>query len=102
MLDFEVFVFVYGLAGIVVWKLLSAKINMRGLLKDKSQPSRVSPERVQLLISAIAVSIGYIRNSATLQQGNFPHVDPGWLFLFGGSSLIYSARKVFERLHGAK
>jgi hypothetical protein len=102
MLEFEILFFVYGLAAIVLWKLLSAKINMRGLLKDKSQPSRISPERVQLLISTIVISIGYIRNSASMHDATFRQVDSGLLFLFGGSSLIYSARKVFERFHGAR
>lgn len=75
---------------------------MRGLLQDKSLPSRMSPERVQLLISTIAVSIGYLRDSSVLERGTVPQVDSGWLYLFGGSSLIYSARKFFERLYGTK
>jgi hypothetical protein len=102
ILEFESALFVYGLAAIVAWKVLRARINMRGLLMDKSRPSRISPERVQLLISTIAVCVGYLHDSSTLQHGNFPEVDSGWLFFFGGSSLIYSARKVFERFHGAK
>src|ERR1700721_503766 len=102
IIDFVSALFVYGLSAIIVWKLLRARINMRGLLKDKPQPSRISPERVQLLISTTAVCVGYLRNSSALQHGNFPQVDSGWLFFFGGSSLIYSARKVFERFHSAK
>jgi hypothetical protein len=102
ILEVESGLFVYGLATIVIWKILRARINMRGLLMDKSRPSQISPARIQLLISTIAVCVGYLQDSSALQQGNFPQVDSGWLFFFGGSSLIYSARKVFERFHGPK
>jgi hypothetical protein len=97
ILGLETSVFVYGLALIVAWKLLTSRINIRGLLANKSRPSQISPGRVQLLISTMMVAIGYLRNTAALEHGSFPQVGAGWLYLFGGSSLIYSARKAFEQ-----
>jgi hypothetical protein len=97
ILELDASIFVYGLALIVCWKMLTYKINMRGLLADKSQPSHISPERVQLLISTFVLAIQYVRESTASQDDSLPMISAGWLYLFGGSSLIYSVRKGVEK-----
>jgi hypothetical protein len=96
ILGLEASIFVYALAAIVASKLLNSTINMRGLLSDKSQPSRISPERVQLLLATISLSIQYVHVAATSPNGSFPKLGSGWLYLFGGSSSIYAVRKAVE------
>lgn len=98
ILDLEALVFVFALALLVAWKLLTAQINMSGLFMDKSRPDRFSPERAQLLISTLAVCADVIRNVSISQEGvSFSQIGSGWLALLGGSSAIYSARKIVER-----
>jgi len=99
ILDFEALLFVYALAAIVVWKLFTAKINTSGLIMDKTRPNRVSPERVQLLISTLIICSGLIRNISISAHEPIPQVGSGWVALFGGSSAIYSVRKIFERFN---
>jgi hypothetical protein len=96
-LEVVALVFVYGLALIVGLKLLTGAINLRGLLADKSRPSQISPERVQLLISTIVLAIQYARGMTAVSAGALPKVGVGSLYLLTGSGLIYTARKLFER-----
>jgi hypothetical protein len=97
IIELDAYIIVYGLALIVALKLLNSSINMRGLLIDKSHPSRVSPARVQLLIATISLSAQYVHAASTSLDGSFPKLGSGWLYLFGGSSAIYVVRKAFER-----
>jgi hypothetical protein len=96
LLDLEASIFVYGLLVLVVLKLLNSTINIRGLLVDKSQPSRVSVERVQLLLATIAFSIQYVRAASASHDGSLPKLGSEWLYLLGGSSTIYAVRKAVE------
>ena|ERR1700693_4799225 len=96
LLDLETSIFVYGLLVIVVLKLLNSTINIRGLLVDKSRPSQVSAERVQLLLATIAFSIQYVRSASASHDGSLPKLGPEWLYLLGGSSTIYAVRKAVE------
>jgi hypothetical protein len=96
IIEIEAYIVVYGLALIVALKLLNSSINMHGLLIDKSQPSRVSPERIQLLIATISLSTQYLHAALVSQGDSLPTVGSGWLYLFGGSSAIYAVRKAVE------
>jgi hypothetical protein len=91
-------VFVYGLVLIVGWKLLTGRINLRGLLAGKSRPSQISPERVQLLVSTIVLALQYARGMGVASADTLPKVGPGSLYLLAASGVIYTARKLFERL----
>jgi len=95
VLSVESRLFVYGLGLLLAMKLLTGRINLHGLLVDKAKPQNVSAERVQLLIVTIAVVTQFIRASAS--GGSGPRLEPGWFYLFGGSTLVYTARKVLER-----
>lgn len=97
IIELDAYLFVYGLAVIVALKLLSSSVNMRGLLANKSDPSKVSPERVQLLLTTISLSVQYVHAASTSQDGSFPKLAPAWLYLFGGSSAIYAVGKAVER-----
>jgi hypothetical protein len=98
ILDLEVSAFVYALIFIVGYGLLTSRINTQGLLLDKLGSGGTRPERVQLLLATIALSVKYISDVARANNGAFPSLGSGWLYLFGSSSGIYLARKLYERL----
>ncbi len=97
ILGLDGYILVYGSAFVVASKLLNSTINMRGLLADKSRPAEFSPERAQLLVSTIAVTVRYLHATSLSEEGSFPKIGTGWLYLFGASSVIYGVRKIVER-----
>lgn len=95
ILGLEAAGFVYVLAFLVAYSLLTARINLRGLLLDKSGSGRVRPERLQLLLSTIAFAAKYVNDSSTSTTA-LPHIDFTYLYLLGGSHGIYISRKLYE------
>jgi hypothetical protein len=100
VLSVEALAFVYGLAFLVGYGLLTSRINMRGLLLDKSGPGGVRPERVQLMLTTMAVAAKYLIDLAATTTPAFPRIDPLWLYLLGSSHGIYISRKAYERFWG--
>jgi len=98
ILDLEALAFVYALAFIVFHGLLTSRINMKGLLLDKSGSGTVRPERVQLMIATLVMAAKYLTDVFSTTTPTFPHIDATWLYLFGGSNGIYVTRKLYERL----
>jgi len=88
--------FVYALLFLVATKLLNSTINLQGLFADKLGSSRVRPERVQLLITTIAMSVQYLHGSLVSPDGATPKIEPGWFYLLGGSNTVYLIRKAVE------
>jgi hypothetical protein len=97
LLNLEGIAFLYALAFMIGYGLLVGRINLRGLLASKAGPQVVRPERVQLLLTTIALSAQYISDASHSNNGEFPSLGPGWYYLFGSSSGIYLARKLYER-----
>jgi len=97
LLHWEAVTFVYSFAFIVAYGLLTSRINTKGLFLDKSGSGGIRPERVQLLIATIALATKYISDVSSAGRTSFPPLDSGWLYLFGGSTGTYIARKVYER-----
>jgi hypothetical protein len=56
----------------------------------------VSPERVQLLVLTIAAGMAYINQVAAGDGATLPDVPNNWLYLFGGSSSLYAAGKLWR------
>lgn len=96
LLHLEALAFVYTVAFVVAYGLLTSRINMKGLLSDKSGSGAVRPERVQLLLATLAFAASYVAEVSHTNLPAFPNVDASWLYLFGGSSGIYIARKAYE------
>jgi len=93
VLDVEVLGFLYLLAAVVFVQILTRRINTGGLIKQKNQSKRVSPERIQLLLATIAASATYFSQVRSSTSGTLPDISPQWLYVFGGSSGIYVAGK---------
>ena len=100
-ISLEATTFVYLLAFLVVYGLLTSRINTKGLLIDKSGGGGVRPERIQLLVATIALAAKYMMDVSSTTGPALPHLDPGWLYLFGGSNGIYVIRKLYERFCGS-
>jgi len=95
VLHLEAMGFLYALAVVVVYKIVTRQINMEGLITHKDGSGRVSPERIQLLLATIAASATYLTDALSSTNGSLPDVSPQWLYLIGGSSSIYVAGKAW-------
>lgn len=102
LLHLEALAFVYSVAFVLAYGLLTSRINMKGLLRDKSGSDAVRPERVQLLLATIAFAATYISEVSRTNLPALPNVDTTWLYLFGGSSGIYIARKAYEAFSASR
>lgn len=89
--------FVYALASVLAYKLLTSRINTKGLFLDKSGSGAVRPERVQLMISTIVIAGKYLADMFSTSNPTLPQIGSGWLYLFGGSTGLYVARKLYEK-----
>ena len=87
-----------GLALVVVYKMLTGRINMIGLLDDKKTRA-LSPERVQLLIFTV-MGAGYYLLLAIEQapSGRLPDIPGEALLLVGGSQVVYLGGKTWSHL----
>jgi hypothetical protein len=93
------YAFLGALAAIVGAKVLSGGINTRGLLRRKGSADDVeaSPERVQLLLSTIAMAGTYLdlvfKQTST---GRLPDIPDSWLGALGASHLLYVGTKLWS------
>lgn len=93
VLQYEIWLFMSGLALIIAFQLLTRKINIEGLLFDGRE--QFSPGRVQLLVATIAAASYYfleILNSR--RSGKFPELPKEFFLILGGSNLFYLGGKL--------
>jgi hypothetical protein len=95
ILHFELLGFLCALAGVVLFQIVTRRINLEGVITHKGGSDQVSPERIQLLLATIAASATYLNQVATTTTGKLPEIGPEWLYLMGGSSGIYVAGKAW-------
>jgi hypothetical protein len=95
LLRFEGEAFLGVLAATLAYRMLTRRINLRRLLARKDGSGTVSPERVQLLMTTLALAARYVRDSAHAGNGAMPDVSAEWLAVFGGSSGLYAGIKAF-------
>ena len=95
-LHFEGLAIIYGLVAAVVFQLLTQRINLRGLFRQKGGSRDISPERIQLLVATIAESVRFIGEVATTKDTTLPDISSGWLYLLGGSSSVYVIGKAWN------
>jgi hypothetical protein len=101
LVSLEVWSFALGLAGIVFYQLVTGRINLRGLLLDKSimirdpqaGPGRISPTRVQLLTLTIAGVSVYIASLPAAAAGTLPDIPIEMVAVFGASASVYLGGK---------
>jgi hypothetical protein len=96
----ETGLFLFALAGIVAFQLLTGQINTNRLLYGKmgDATANISPERVQLLVMTLGAAFYFVMQTATTaKSGNFPDIPDTWPALMGGSNAIYLAGKAYHR-----
>ncbi len=98
ILHLELLGFLYGLAAIVAFQMLTGRINLKGLFQQKDGSAQTSPERIQLLLATIAAAANYLGEVAKSSTGTMPDVSNNWLYLMGGSSGIYAVAKSMENM----
>lgn len=87
------------LFGVIAYQLLTGQINTKGLLwgQTGSGNSYFSPERVQLLLSTLAMASYYL--GLVLQNSTkLPDVDPNWIAALGGSHALYLGGKAYAMM----
>lgn len=97
ILHFEGLGFLYAAMVMVGYKMLTGRINLKGLLSQKgsSDPNQTSPERIQLLLATIAASTRYLGEVTQSTSGNLADISNDWLYLMAGSSGVYVLRKAW-------
>jgi len=102
ILHFEATAFLFGLAAIVAYQLLTGQINLQGILQRKDGTGQTSPERIQLLLATLAAAARYLAAVAQSHSGTLPDIDNNWLYVMGGSSGIYVAHKAWSTFKAAQ
>jgi hypothetical protein len=96
-LGFELKGFLFALSALLVYRMLTRRISLGGLLATKdARATAVSPERVQLLVATLAVSANILGGSLHSVNGTMPDVGRDWVLVFGGSGGLYAAVKAFR------
>lgn len=95
VLQFELLGFLFALAAVVFYQMLTGAINTSGLLAQKDGTGQTSPERIQLLLATLAAAASYLTEVAKNTSGTMPDVSRNWLYLMGGSSGLYALRKAW-------
>jgi hypothetical protein len=96
ILHFELLGFLYALAAVVVYQMLTGGINLSGMLSSKDGSGQTSPERIQLLLATLVTSATYLTEVAKNTSGTLPDISNNFLYLMGGSSGIYALRKAWK------
>ncbi len=89
---FEIWFILIGMAIIVIFQLITGRINLKGLLCEKNMANKFSPVRVQLLLVFVAVALYYLLKQFK-DPTHFPMVNINVVLVLGGSNLVYIARK---------
>ena len=101
LIFWEVSVLLAGFLGIVLWKILTSKINLDGLLSgdDASGNTSFSPGRAQLLILTLLVALQYVMQ-VIHNPAAFPQIPGSWVAALGGSQAVYLGGKAQSLLFG--
>ena len=101
LIFWEVSVLLAGFIGIVLWKILTSKIDLESLLSgdDANGATSFSPGRAQLLIFTLFVALQYlvqVIHNPTV----FPQIPNYWVAALGGSQAVYLGGKAQSLLFG--
>ncbi len=80
------------LLAVVLYQMLTGRINTRGMLNDKAT-GKLSPGRVQLLFFTMFGGL-YFLFKVIDNPAQFPEIPPEMLYLLGGSNAAYLGGKL--------
>ena len=96
ILHLELAGLVYALLAILAYLILIGRISLSGLLRQGDGPPQFPLERIQFLLVTVVVCASYLTDVFYSAAGKMPDIANNWLYLFGGSSIIYLARKAWS------
>ena len=105
LVRFEVDAIISGFMIVVGWKLLTGRINLRGLLSDG--PGRpISPTKAQMLVISGGAVLAYLQQVGATLGGSAPNALPqpsdAVLMAFGGSQLVYLGGQLVSATGGLR
>ena len=99
IVQWEVFLFLGGLAAIMAHKMVTGRINTTNLLADK-ETGELSSSRVQLLVLTVLGVISYlvlVADHAAANAGSLPEIPDSLVAVVGGSNAVYLVAKGLGR-----
>jgi len=98
-LRYEMLFLLVALIVMITYRLLTRKINIEGLLLDKTSGRAFSPGRLQLLIVTMSIAIYYVAMVLkTKETGTLPNLPNEFLLALGGSHAFYLSGKLYGLL----
>ncbi len=88
----EIWFLLIVMAAIIISRLITGRINLKGLLYEKNIANEFSPFRIQLLLVSVAVALYYLFKLYK-DPTCFPMINKDVVLLFGVSNLVYIAGK---------
>ena len=104
-IHFEIWFLLIGLLLLVVYQILTGKIELKGILIEKDCSGKTvkgySQVRVQLLIFTVIGACYYLQQVVN-NPNEFPKVSEELLLLMGGSNMTYLGGKYYSLLFKRK
>lgn len=88
---YEIVLLLSAFLVVIIFQMLTGRINTKRLLDDKSTKS-ISPSRIQQLIFTLITAMYYLFLSYK-NPSSFPEIPDTLLYLMSGSSLFYLGSK---------
>lgn len=91
-------VLLLGFVGVVIWKIASGEISLRGLLASKPDTHHPSIERIQLFVVTLFVAGRYVLAViGNPHRDSLPDLPAAFVAVLGASQAIYLAVKAWPR-----
>jgi NADH:ubiquinone oxidoreductase subunit H len=84
---------------VIFYQMLTGRINLTGLLREKKGAADFSPGRVQLLFFTFIFALAYIAN-VMKNPCKLPDLPQEMVWVLGGSNLTYLGLKAYNLLPG--
>ena len=95
IVQLEMWIFIVGMAGTVLYKIISGEIPLKGLLSEKDNKKSGSLGRAQMLLFTILGSL-YILYKVAEEPTKFPEIPMELILLMGMSHSTYLGSKYYK------
>ena len=97
VLNWEFGLLMGALAFVVLFQMLTGRINLQGLLWEKDGTTDFSPGRVQFLIFTLIFAFAYV-GKVMHDPLKLPEISQEMLWILGGSNVTYLGLKGYNLL----
>lgn len=99
VLRYEMFFVLTAFLVLIVYWILTNKINIKGLLLDKTSGRAFSPGRLQLLVVTLSIALYYLLMVfQSKKTGQLPNMPNKFMLALGGSHAFYLSGKLYGLL----